>query len=115
MPQSTIKRDSNIRNLALEYRREVITSMVFLAYACAAVLALALLYCFHAHWYWHVLSVVLAVGLGMVPAEMIPIPAAWGVIRDVTVGCVFLFLIVWGLGAPLFRRHHQTPHATPQA
>ena len=34
--------------------------MVFLIYGIAAVLALVLLYFFHADWYWHVLSVALA-------------------------------------------------------
>ena len=86
--------------------------MVLLAYACAAALALTLLYCFHARWYWHVVSVAAALAIGLLPPEMIPIPPAWGVSRDLIVGCVFLFLIVWGLGAALFRRHHQAP---PQA
>ena len=88
--------------------------MVLLAYAGAAALALALLYLLHARWFWHVLSVVAALAIGLLPPGMIPIPAAWGMARDMIVGSVFLFLIVWGLGAPLFRRHHQTPHATGQ-
>jgi hypothetical protein len=88
--------------------------MVFLAYACAAALALALLYLFHAHWYWHVLSVVAALGIGVLPPDMIPVPATWGTLRDMIIGSAFLFLMVWGLGAPIFRRHHQTPHATNQ-
>jgi len=85
--------------------------MVFLIYAGAAALALTLLYFFHAHWYWHVLSVVLALVIGTVPADMVPLPAAWGSTRDIVVGGVFIFLMVWGLGAPLFQRHHHTPHA----
>ena len=89
--------------------------MVFLTYGSAAALALVLLYFFHAHWYWHVVSVAAALAIGLVPPAMVPIPAAWGATRDLTIGFVFLFLIVWGLGAPLFRRHHQTPHATPHA
>lgn len=88
--------------------------MVFLVYACAAILALLLLYTFHAHWYWHVLSVLTALAIGLVPPGMIPVPGTWGVARDITIGFVFIFLIVWGGGAPLFRRHHQTPHPKPQ-
>jgi hypothetical protein len=87
--------------------------MVFLVYAGAAVLALALLYFFHAHWAWHVLGVVLALVIGLTPPELIPLPAAWGSTRDLMIGACFLGLIVWGLGAPLFRHHHapHTPHA----
>ena len=84
--------------------------MVFLLYAGAAALALALLYFFHANWYWHALSVAVALAIGAIPADAIPLPAAWGSARDMTIGGVFLFLMVWGLGAPLFRRHHH-PHA----
>lgn len=84
--------------------------MVFLIYASAAVLALALLYFFHVPWYWHVLSVVLALVIGVVPPDVIPFPPAWGSTRDMAIGGCFMFLMVWGLGAPLFRSHH-TPHA----
>jgi hypothetical protein len=85
--------------------------MVFLLYATAAVLALVLLYFYHTSWYWHVLSVAVALAIGMVPPELIPVPASWGPVRDLTVGFVFVFLLVWGLAAVMFRRHHVTPHA----
>jgi len=87
--------------------------MVFVIYAGAAVLALALLYFFRTHWIWHVLSVALALALGVVPADRLPLPMSWGTGRDVVTGSVFMFLMVWGLGAPLFHRHHhrETPHA----
>jgi hypothetical protein len=86
--------------------------MVFVVYGAAAVLALALLYFIHANWYWHVLSLVAALAVGFMPADMIPVPAAWGTTRDILVGGVFIFLAVWGIAAPLFRRHHHTeaPH-----
>ena len=86
--------------------------MVFLIYGGAAVLALALLYFFHANWYWHVLSVALALAIGLVPPNMIPVPAAWGPARDIMLGAIFTFLVIWGIGAPLFRRHHHPQHAT---
>ena len=86
--------------------------MVFLIYGGAAVLALVLLYCFHANWYWHVLSVALALAIGLMPPDMIPVPVAWGQTRDILLGAVFTFLVVWGIGAPLFRRYHQPEHAT---
>jgi hypothetical protein len=85
--------------------------MVFLIYGSAAVLALALLFFFHANWYWHVLSVGVALAIGLMPPEIIPVPAAWGATRDILVGAAFVFLVVWGIGAPLFRRHHQAQHA----
>ena len=87
--------------------------MVFLILAAQPSWSLALLYFFHANWYWHVMSVSLALVIGLIPPpDMIPVPAAWGTTRDLVVGAIFTFLVVWGLGAPLFRRHHQpTQHA----
>jgi hypothetical protein len=81
--------------------------MVFLIYGSAAILAIALLYFFHANWYWHVISVGLALAIGAVPSDVIPMPAAWGPTRDILIGAIFTFLVIWGIGAPLFRRHHQ--------
>ena len=85
--------------------------MVFLIYGIAAVLALALLYFFHADWYWHVLSIALALAIGLLPPNMIPAPATWGPARDILLGSVFTFLVIWGIAAPLFRRHHHAQHA----
>jgi hypothetical protein len=88
--------------------------MVLLIYGAMAVLALALLYFFHANWYWHILSVVVALAIGIMPPDMIPVPTAWGATRDMIVGSLFTFLVIWGIAAPLFRRHHQ-PQATHPA
>ena len=82
-------------------------------YACAAALALALLYFFEANWPWHVLSVVSALVIGLLPPDAIPVPAAWGATRDMIIGFVFVFLMTWGLGAPLFRRHHRATESRP--
>jgi len=87
--------------------------MVLLIYGAMAILALALLYFFHANWYWHVLSVVAALGIGMMPPGMIPVPAEWGPARDIILGSLFTFLVIWGIATPLFRRHHQ-PQETHQ-
>lgn len=84
--------------------------LVALVYGSALVLAFVLLYFFHTRWYWHALSVVAALALGFVPPDIVPIPA--GVTRDLAVGFLFLLLIVWGLGAPLFYKHHEM-HAPP--
>ena len=79
---------------------------VFLAYGSAILGALLVLYFFHARsWYWHTLSVTLALVIGLAP-----LPAEWrGPEYDVMVGSVFLFLLVWGVSAPVFR--HRTPRA----
>ncbi len=76
--------------------------MVFLLYGLAVLAALLLLFFYRAHWYWHVLSVAIALAIGLAPPNWIPMPAAWGMTRDVVLGCVFLFLTIWGVGAPLF-------------
>ena len=81
--------------------------MVLLIYGAMAILALVFLYCFHANWYWHVLSVVVALGIGMMPPDFIPVPATWGATRVIIIGSVFTFLVIWGIAAPLFVRHHQ--------
>ena len=74
---------------------------VILTFGSSVVLALLALYFLHARaWYWHVLSVALAVTLGLTP-----LPAGWqSPSADLLVGSVFLLLIVWGLAAPVF--HH---------
>ena len=74
---------------------------VALTYVSAVVVALALLYAFHARWYWHALSVLAALALGLTPP-----PEGWQP-PDLLVGSVFVFLLVWGIGAPLFRAHHR--------
>ncbi len=73
------------------------TLRVFLVYGTALALAAALLYFFRARWYWHLLSVMAAIGLGLIPGLR-----DWGV-PDLAVGWTFVFLFVWGAAAPLFR------------
>jgi hypothetical protein len=70
------------------------------AYACAASLPIVLLYFWRAQaWYWHALSIGLALALGLTP-----MPSDWSSPpTDLLIGSVFLFLLVWGAGAPLFR------------
>jgi hypothetical protein len=76
---------------------------VFTAYACAAGLPFVLLHFFHARaWYWHALSIGLALALGVTPT-----PVEWSSPgTDLMIGSAFVFFLVWGLAAPLFRTHH---------
>jgi hypothetical protein len=75
---------------------------VFAAYACAAGLSVVLLYFLRAQaWYWHALSIGLALALGLTP-----MPSDWSTPpTDLMIGSAFLFLLVWGAAAPLFRGH----------
>ena len=77
--------------------------IVFATYATSMGLALILLVIFHARpWYIHAVSVLLALGIGIVPP-----PAGWGgPAYDLSVGALFVFLFTYGAAAPLFRTHH---------
>ena len=86
------------------------TILVYAAYAISAALALGLLYFYHARWYWHVLSVCVALAIGFSP----PIPGWDGAARDLVYGFVVLFLLLWGVGEPFahrFHRHREPRHA----
>jgi len=78
---------------------------VVLIFGSAAVLAILLLYFFRAKaWYWHVLSVVLAVVIGKIPIGSMPIPQEWmDKPASFGIGFIFVFLTLWGIGAPFFR------------
>jgi len=87
--------------------------IVFAVYGSVIVVALAVLHFFRARrWYWHALSVLLALVIGLMP-----MPAGWNTpAHELSIGSVFLFLFVWGACAPLFPRHghggerHAPPH-----
>ena len=76
-------------------------------YFSALALAVALLWYFGARaWYWHVLSVGGAIAIGLTP-----LPEAWNTPgMTLTVGWVFLLLLVWGIVAPVFSLAHHQPH-----
>ena len=83
---------------------------VFAAYACAVALPIAFLYFWRAQaWYWHALSIALALALGLTP-----MPSEWSSPRnDLIIGSAFVFFMVWGLAAPLFRPH-EAMHRRPR-
>jgi hypothetical protein len=79
-------------------------SIVVLTYGIAALLALSLLYFVGSkRWYWHLGSVLVALLVGLMPP-----PEGWAGQRfDLTVGCLFLFLSLWGIGGIFFRHPHK--------
>ena len=86
------------------------TLLVYVVYGFSVVLALFCLYLFHARWYWHVLSVLAALAVGLSP----PIPGWEGAGRDLAYGFVVLFLLVWGVAEPFVHRFHRhAVHGTP--
>ncbi len=76
---------------------------VILVYGSSLVAALLLLYFFHAKsWYWHVLSVALALALGLMPMRGdLSNPQS-----DLLMGFFFVLLLIWGVAAPFFRVPH---------
>jgi len=85
------------------------TTGILLIYGGAVILAAAALYVFGSlRWYWHALSVVAAMALGLAPAP----PDAWrGQTYDTTIGFFFVLLLVWGIGGMLPVGSHRTRHA----
>ena len=75
------------------------------AYTVTVILALGLLYLFGAlGWYWHALSVTVALVMGVIPQGVF---AAWlSPVFDLAFGNLIVFLLVWGICAPFFRHHH---------
>jgi hypothetical protein len=73
----------------------------FIVFGSAALLALLVLYFTRARtWYWHVLSILLALLVGLVP-----IPPRFNTNAvTLAIGAVVVFLILWGIAAPFFRR-----------
>jgi hypothetical protein len=85
------------------------TLTVLAVYLAAVALAVALLYLLrHLSWHWHVLSLVAALAVGLMP----PAPGYQGPGYDLTIGFLFIVLFLWGLGMPLFHhprhRHHHS-------
>jgi len=79
-----------------------------LIYLAALAIPIYLLIHFHSQaWYWHVLAVMAALAMGLVPMP------AWlqASSADLVIGFVFLVLMVWGAGGLLMFRTHHEKHA----
>ena len=83
--------------------------LVALCYGSATLLSLYLLWHFGAkRWYWHVLSIVVALAIGLTPMPTILIHQS----MTLVVGWIFALLFIWGVAAPLFAyRQHFTFHS----
>ena len=73
---------------------------VMIAFGCSALLALSLLLFLGAkRWYWHILSFLLSLGIGLYK----PIPAVLNTPNgSMIIGSAFTFFFVWGVAAPFF-------------
>ncbi len=80
------------------------TMWVVGAYGASAILALLVLFFSGAKaWYWHLLSVVAALVLGLTP-----IPAGINTpTTSLVVGSIFTFLLLWGVAAPFIGRRRR--------
>lgn len=75
--------------------------VIMLVYGAAVLAAVGVLALKRAsRWYWHLLGIVAALALGLTP---IP-PSINNNTTTVIIGVIFLFLMVWGIGAPFFPR-----------
>lgn len=81
---------------------------VFFSYSGVLALSVWLLWRYsHVRWYWHLVSVVLAFGVGMMPMR-----ESWNRPSiDLLVGSMFLLLLFWGAGEWAFRLFHVHRHA----
>jgi hypothetical protein len=84
-------------------------AIVTFSYGVTLILALGLLYLFGAlRWYWHTLSLAVALILGTIPMRVFD---AWlSPVFDLAYGNVIVFLLIWGICAPFFRYHHLPVH-----
>jgi len=81
------------------------TTWAMLAYAVAGGLALILLFLSGSKaWYWHVLSGVVALGIGLTP---IP-PNLNTPTVNIIVGFCFVFMFLWAVAAPFLGRRRRS-------
>lgn len=82
-------------------------TIVAACYGSATLLALFLLWrCGATHWYWHVLSIIGALAIGLTP-----LPELFNkTVPTLIVGWLFVFLFLWGIGAPVVAALHHEGH-----
>jgi hypothetical protein len=79
-----------------------------LVYLLALLLPALLLYRYGSSpWYWHVLIVAAAIGVGLIPMR-----PEWNRPEiDLALGFAVVFMLVWGIGGLVVFRPHQPHHA----
>ena len=84
------------------------TMLAILAYMAALAVPAFLLYHFGSYaWYWHILSLLAALGIGFMPT-----PAALAnPVCELLTGIVFVVLLIWGVGGLIAFRPHRERHA----
>ena len=80
--------------------------LVFSCYGSAALIALFALWRFGVqHWYWHALSTVAALAIGLAR-----LPEPWSQpLYTLGVGWLFTALFLWGVAAPVAAALHHSP------
>jgi hypothetical protein len=82
--------------------------VVFLLHAAALVLAyLVLVFVHEKAWYWHVLSIGLAIGIGL--SLLRPWPTHE---TELLASLLFAFLLLWGFAGPVFAAIHRQDHGS---
>jgi hypothetical protein len=83
---------------------EMSTLWVVLTFGSAAVLALVFLYLSGPQaWYWHLLSLAVALAIGLTP-----IPPRWNTSEiNLVIGFFFVLFSLWALAAPFVRRRRR--------
>lgn len=81
--------------------------LAVLVYLLAMGIPIFLLYRYQSRaWYWHTLSIVAALAMGLVP-----IPSQYQKPEfDLLFGFVFILLMIWGAGGLILFRIHDTHH-----
>lgn len=81
--------------------------LAVLIYLLAIGIPVYLLYRFRSQsWYWHVLAILAAVGVGFAPT-----PPTWRTEAfDLLFGFAFIVLLVWGIGGLVVFRPHYPRH-----
>jgi thiol:disulfide interchange protein len=91
----------------LQYWLEAILA-IFLEAVVALALPIYLLYRFRSQaWYWHVLAVIVALVIGLMPGTALLQTLAGSMLY----GFVFVFLMIWGIGGLIPFRRLRKKHA----
>ena len=84
------------------------TMLAVLVYLAAIALPLFVLYHYgSSSWYWHVLAILAALGIGLAPTP----PSIQSPASDLLMGFFLVGLMIWGIGGIVIYRPHVHKHA----